>query len=143
MMISRLLVLANIISRSAVLLHKRTTGLSATEFGLVASLGESAPMSVAAVSDAMGRDKGQISRALAGLVSRKLVERTTNPDDSREILVSLTKLGLAVHDRTVSGATERNRQLVAHLSDAEVTLLLNQIDRLTQTASNMLAAEKR
>jgi DNA-binding MarR family transcriptional regulator len=143
MMISRLLVLANIISRSAVLLHKRTTGLSATEFGLVASLGESAPMSVAAVADAMGRDKGQISRALAGLVSRKLVERTTNPDDSREILVSLTKLGLAVHDRTVSGATERNRQLVAHLSDAEVTLLLNQIDRLTQTASNMLAAEKR
>jgi DNA-binding MarR family transcriptional regulator len=143
MMISRLLVLANIISRSAVLLHKRTTGLSATEFGLVASLGESPPMSVAAVADAMGRDKGQISRALAGLVSRKLVERTTNPDDSREILVSLTKLGLAVHDRTVSGATERNRQLVAHLSDAEVTLLLNQIDRLTQTASNMLAAEKR
>ena len=84
-----------------------------------------------------------ISRASTGLECRKLVERTANPDDNHEILASLTKLGMAVHDKTVASATELNRQLVAHLSDAKIMLLLDQIDRLTQTASNMLAAEKR
>jgi DNA-binding MarR family transcriptional regulator len=38
-------------------------------------------------------DKGQISRALAELVSRKLVAKTVNPRDNREVPVSLTRTG--------------------------------------------------
>ena len=90
----------------------------------------------------MGRDKGQISRALAALVSRKLVARSSNPDDSREILVSLTKAGLAAHDKIVAGGIERNMQLLEHLDNDDVRQLLEQIDRLTENAAKMLAAEK-
>ena len=142
MMSSRLMVLANLLGRGAILRYKRVAGLSATEFGLVASLGERPPMSVAALADAMGRDKGQISRALAALVSRKLVARSSNPDDSREILVSLTKAGLAAHDKIVAGGIERNMQLLEHLDNDDVRQLLEQIDRLTENAAKMLAAEK-
>src|SRR5882762_11479803 len=90
MMSSRLMVLANLLKRGAMLRYKRLAGLSSVEFGLVASMGRRPPMSVVTLAEAVGMDKGQISRALAGLVSRKLVVRAVNPRDNREVLVGLT-----------------------------------------------------
>ncbi len=142
MMSSRLMVLANLLKRGAILRYKRLAGLSSVEFGLVASLGRRPPMSVARLADAVGMDKGQISRALAGLVSRRLVSRSVNPQDNREVLVGLTRAGLAAHDTIVAGALERNRHLLEQLGEAEVAMLLGYIDRLTGTAAKMLAAEK-
>jgi DNA-binding MarR family transcriptional regulator len=139
---SRLMVLANLLRRGAILRYKRLTGLSSVEFGLVASLGRRPPMSVARLAEAVGMDKGQISRALAGLVSRKLVARAANPWDSREVLVRLTRSGLSAHDAIVAGGLERNERLLEGLSPEEVAMLLAQIDRLTARAADMLAAEK-
>jgi DNA-binding MarR family transcriptional regulator len=142
MLSSRLMVVANLLKRGAILRYKRLAGLSSVEFGLVASLGRRPPMSVATLAEAVGMDKGQISRALAGLVSRKLVSRAVNPKDNREVLVSLTRTGLAAHDAIVTGALERNRRLLEGLDGEEVAVLLGQIDRLTARAAQMLAAEK-
>ncbi|MBR0748693.1 MarR family transcriptional regulator [Bradyrhizobium japonicum] len=142
MLSSRLMVLANLLKRGAILRYKRLAGLSSVEFGLVASLGRRPPMSVARLAEAVGQDKGQISRALAELVSRKLIAKSANPKDSREVLVALTAAGLAAHDAIVEGAQERNRQLLEQLSKDEFETLLAQIDRLTATAEKMLEAEK-
>ncbi len=116
MMSSRLMVLANLLRRGAILRYKRMVGLSSVEFGLVASL--------------------------AGLVSRKLVAKAANPRDSREVLVALTRTGLAAHDAIVAGALERNRRLLEQLSEDELAMLLGHIARLTDNAAQMLAAEK-
>ena len=142
MMSSRLMVLANLIRRGAILRYKRLTGLSSVEFGLVASLGRRPPMSAARLAEAVGMDKGQISRALASLVSRKLVSRAANPRDSREVLVRLTRSGLAAHDAIVAGALERNERLLEGLSADELAMLRSYIDRLTERAASMLAAER-
>lgn len=142
MMSSRLMVLANLLKRGAILRYKRVAGLSSVEFGLVASLGRRPPMSVARLAEAVGMDKGQISRALTGLVSRKLVSRAVNPRDNREVLVCLTRTGLIAHETIVAGALERNQRLLEQFSKEEVADLLEQIDRLTDTAANMLEAEK-
>ena len=142
MMSSRLMVLANLLKRGAILRYKRLAGLSSVEFGLVASLGRRPPMSVVRLAEAVGMDKGQISRALAGLVSRKLVARAVNPRDNREVLVCLTRTGLAAHDAIVAGALERNRRLLETLNKDDLETLLGHIDRLTDTAAEMLAAEK-
>ena len=142
MMSSRLMVLANLLKRGAILRYKRLAGLSSVEFGLVASLGRRPPMSVVRLAEAVGMDKGQISRALAELVSRKLVAKAVNPRDNREVLVSLTRTGLAAHDTIVAGAQERNRRLLEQLSKDEFNVLLDQVDRLTDTAAQMLADEK-
>jgi DNA-binding MarR family transcriptional regulator len=112
------------------------------EFGLVASLGRHPPMSVARLADAVGMDKGQISRALAGLVSRKLVSKAVNPRDSREVLVCLTRAGLVAHETMVAGALERNQVLLEQLSTEEAAMLMGLIDRLTISAASMLDAEK-
>jgi DNA-binding MarR family transcriptional regulator len=142
MMSSRLMVLANLLRRGAMLRYKRTAGLSSVEYGLVANLGRQPPMSVVRLAEAVGLDKGQISRALADLVSRKLVAKAVNPRDNREVLVSLTKAGLAAHDAIVAGGQERNRRLLADLSEAEVAMLLGHLDRLTEKAAKMLADER-
>jgi len=142
MMSSRLMVLANLLKRGALLRYKRLAGLSSVEYGLVANLGRHASMSVARLAEAVGLDKGQISRALAELVARKLVAKAVNPLDNREVLVSLTKTGLAAHDAIVAGARERNQRLLEQLSDADVALLLGHIDRLTERAAQMLDAER-
>jgi DNA-binding MarR family transcriptional regulator len=142
MMSSRLMVLANLLKRGAILRYKRLAGLSSVEFGLVASLGRRPPMSVVRLAEAVGMDKGQISRALAGLVSRKLVSRAVNPRDNREVLVSLTRTGLIAHETIVAGALERNQRLLDQFSKDEVAILLGHIDRLTDSAAKMLDAEK-
>ena len=142
MMSSRLMVLANLLKRGAILRYKRLAGLSSVEFGLVASMGRRPPMSVISLAEAVGMDKGQISRALAELVARKLVAKAVNPQDNREVLVCLTRTGLAAHDTIVAGAQERNRRLLEQLSAGELAALLAQIDRLTETAVAMLVAEK-
>lgn len=142
MLSSRLMVLANLLKRGAMLRYKRLTGLSSVEFGLVASLGRRPPMSVARLAEAVGQDKGLISRALAELVSRKLIAKAANPNDNREVLISLTKAGLAAHDAIVAGAQERNRRLLQQLSREELDALLVQIDRLTATAADMLDSER-
>jgi DNA-binding MarR family transcriptional regulator len=142
MMSSRLMVLANLLKRGAILRYRRLAGLSSVEFSLVASLGRRPPMSVVRLAEAVGQDKGQISRALAGLVSRKLVARSVNPHDNREVLVCLTRSGLAAHDAIVAGAMERNQRLLEQLDPQEVADLLDHIDRLTRKAEGMLAVEK-
>jgi len=142
MMSSRLMVLANLLKRGAILRYKRLAGLSSVEFGLVASLGRQPPMSVVRLAETVGMDKGQISRALAGLVTRKLVSRAVNPRDNREVLVGLTRTGLAAHDAIVAGALERNRRLLEGLDGDDVAMLLEHIERLTRKAEEMLEAER-
>lgn len=81
-------------------------------------------MSVARLAEAVGQDKGQISRALAELVARKLIVKSANPKDSREVLVSLTPAGLSAHDAIIEGGQERNRMLLEQLSKDELETLL-------------------
>lgn len=71
MMSSRLVVLANLLKRGAILRYKRLAGLSSVEFGLVASLGRRPPMGVIRLAEGHGQGADQPStggtgQALAG-----------------------------------------------------------------------------
>jgi DNA-binding MarR family transcriptional regulator len=141
-MASRLIVLANLLRRAAALRYKRLVGLSSVEFGSLASMGRRPPMSVAKLAATIGMDKGQISRAVAELVARGLICKTANEKDTREILLSLSKTGRAVHDTILSAALERNRRLTKDLSAEELQTLQRLIERLTAVATDMLADEQ-
>ena len=135
MMSSRLMVLANLLKRGALLRYKRLAGLSSVEYGLVANLGRHPPMSVVRLAETVGLDKGQISRALAVLVSRKLVAKAVNPRDNREVLVYLTRGGLAAHDAIVAGAGNATSACWTNSARPRSAMLLAHIDRLTDTAA--------
>ncbi|MBS0528665.1 MAG: MarR family transcriptional regulator [Proteobacteria bacterium] len=142
MLSSRLMVLANLLKRGAILRYRRIAGLSSVEFGLVASLGRHPPISVAQLAALVGNDKGQVSRALAQMAQRGLVSRHANPDDSREVLVALTAKGLAAHDKLLDGARRRTKQLLNGFSRTEIDQCEHIVDRLTQRAEEMLRAEQ-
>jgi len=75
-------------------------------------------------------------------VERKLVSRVVNPRGNREVLVSLTRSGLAVHDVIVAGALERTQRLLDGLGADEFAALMAQLERLTKRAEEMLAAKR-
>jgi hypothetical protein len=85
---------------------------------------------------------GQISRALAGLVSRELVAAAANPQDNPEVPACLTRTDLIGHDAIVAGALERNQHLAEQLGQDDLATLLGPIDRLTDAAAKLLEAEK-
>src|SRR5947209_8620920 len=95
---SKLIVAANFLRRGATLRYRRLVGLPWVEYGIVAVLGRRKPITVAGLAELLGMDKAQLSRALSNLVRRKLVARSANPGDSREVLVALTKAGLDAHE---------------------------------------------
>jgi DNA-binding MarR family transcriptional regulator len=60
--------------------------------------------------------KTRVSRAVASLSKRKLIERVSCADDGRELRLRLTTAGRKVHDILVPLALERERTLLAKLS---------------------------
>jgi DNA-binding MarR family transcriptional regulator len=71
-----------------------------------------------------------------------LVSREVNPLDNREVLVCQTRTGVFAHETILAAALERNQRLLEGLSKEEAVVLLEHIDRLTDTAAKMLEAEK-
>lgn len=140
---SRLIVVANLLRRGAALRYKRQLGLSSSEFGIVAMLGRREPTPVRALAALIGMDKAQVSRALSALASRKLVVRSANPADNRDVLVALTKEGIRAHDALIATAGRINAQLTEGSSVKEQATMAATLDRLTKRAEALLAEEIR
>jgi len=60
--------------------------------------------------------KTRVSRAVASLTKRKLLERASCAEDGRELRLRLTKAGLGVYEILVPLALERERALLAKIS---------------------------
>ena len=72
---SKVIRLANVLRRSSTLVYGRRFGLSQVEWRIVALVGEHAPISLNALAELMGLDKGQTSRGVSALVVGRLVLR--------------------------------------------------------------------
>ncbi len=136
---NRLLSLATLLRRSANLLYRRALGLSEVEWRILAIVGDYAPLTLGALVEILGLDKGQLSRGVTALVKRRILVRTAGPQDSREVHIALAPHGQATFAALIALALERNRELVAGLSQAEVAALLAALDRLLANAKIMVA----
>src|SRR5215470_10422573 len=73
----RLSVLANLASRALARLYSARFGLSVAEWRVIAHLSRFAPVSANDVATRAAMDKVQVSRAVARLTAKALVERAT------------------------------------------------------------------
>ena len=78
--------------RSSTLVYGRRFGLSQVEWRIVALVGEHAPISLNALAELMGLDKGQTSRGVSALVVGRLVLREYRRE-GRGVCITLTKRG--------------------------------------------------
>jgi DNA-binding MarR family transcriptional regulator len=136
---NRLLALATLLRRSANLLYRRQLGLSQVEWRILAIAGDEAPLTLGTLAEILGLDKGQLSRGVSALVKRGILARETDSQYSREVRISLTPHGQQTFEAMVALALERNRDLAAGLSRAEIATLLATLDRLLANARRMLA----
>ena len=126
----RLSVLAQLVSESLHDLYAGPYGLSVTQWRVMAALGRFAPLTASEVGQRIVMDKVAVSRAVAGLTKRGLVERSADLDDRRRASLNLTRKGRAMHADIVPLALKYEAELYQALSAEERQTLNGLCDRL-------------
>jgi DNA-binding MarR family transcriptional regulator len=119
----RLSVASNAVSRLIARSYESRYGLKMAEWRLIAVLAETHGLTQQAIVERTVMDKVTVSRAVQGLMERRLAQREPNPKDARSHLVSLTEEGLALHGEVAPIALSTERRLIEGLSAAEVAEL--------------------
>jgi DNA-binding MarR family transcriptional regulator len=115
----RLSVLAQIVSESLHDLYAGPFQLTVTQWRVMAALGRFAPLTASDVGQRIVMDKVAVSRAVAGLMQRGLVERATDRKDRRRASLKLSTRGRAMHSRIVPIALAYEKRLYEALPDDE------------------------
>lgn len=126
----RLSVLAQLVSESLHDLYAGPFELSVTQWRVMAALGRFAPLTASDVGQRIVMDKVAVSRAVASLMKRGLVERATDLDDRRRASLRLTEKGRTVHAQIVPMALKYEADLYQALSADERQALNSLCDRL-------------
>jgi DNA-binding MarR family transcriptional regulator len=126
----RLSVLAQLVSESLHDLYAEPFGLTVTQWRVMAALGRFAPLTASEVGQRIVMDKVAVSRAVAGLMKRDLIERATDLSDRRRASLRLSAKGRAMHAQIVPLALNYEAELYLALSPEERETLNGLCDRL-------------
>lgn len=110
--------LATGVSQYLAAIYQRRFGLDIPQWRVMATVGGQA-CTAQYIACSTRMHKTRVSRAIAELEARNLVERISNERDRRERQVRLTKAGRRMYSELVPLALERERSLMAHLSSAQ------------------------
>ena len=128
----RLSVLSNRISGAIAREYSQRFGLAVTEWRVMAILGRYPGLSANQVAQRGAMDKVAVSRALARLLERGLVERDTHGGDRRRSVLALSRGGQRIYDEIAPQALEFERHLLGGMSAQERGLLFGLLDRLDE-----------
>jgi DNA-binding MarR family transcriptional regulator len=109
-------------------------GLTVPQWRVMAVLGRFAPLSANQVCQRTVMDKVAVSRAVAALLQRGLIERTTDTADRRRSALRLSKRGRVLHQQIVPLALAYERRLLSALTPKERETLSLVLDKLLQSA---------
>jgi DNA-binding MarR family transcriptional regulator len=126
----RLSVLAQLVSESLHDLYAGPFGLTVTQWRVMAALGRFAPLTASDVGQRIVMDKVAVSRAVAGLMKRGLVERATDRADRRRASLRLSARGRTMHARIVPIALGYEATLCEALNAEERKTFNTLADRL-------------
>lgn len=126
----RLSVLSNRVSQTIAATYVTRFGLAVTEWRVIAVLGRYPDLSANGVAERTAMDKVAVSRAVARLLQRGLLQRETHGDDRRRSVLALSEAGYRIYDEVAPLALECERRLLAHLDPEEREKLDALIDRL-------------
>jgi len=122
--------LAGKISNSASATYRPRFGVGITDWRIMAMLASEPWISAGRICSATGLDKAAVSRSLRSLQSTGLIDIRADASDQRRQSVALTRKGVALHDRIVKLAIEREEWLLQDFSAGERKRLLEFLVRL-------------
>ena len=138
----RLVRLFSILRRAGILAQRHRFGLSEIEWRMMVQLGEHGQHSLNGLAEAMMQDRGQLSRAVKGMVSRGLLTRERKPGGP-EIEIGLSDEGRALHLKMIDFVIERDERLTAGIAPEDIEVLWRVTNSMIGHAQDMLDEEVR
>ena len=106
------------------------SGLRSHHYRLLAALDEGGPASQAALGRGTGIDRSDVTAALSELESRRLVERTADPDHKRRKIVTLTSEGVDRLGELDAVVDDVQEEVLAPLTAAQRRQFIDLVARL-------------
>jgi DNA-binding MarR family transcriptional regulator len=128
----RLSVLSNRVSQTIATAYGERFGIGITEWRVIAVLGLQPGLSANQVAERTAMDKVAVSRAVAKLLERGLLQRDTHGDDRRRSVLELSEAGYRVYDEVVPLARGFERDLLSVLDEEERAMLDRLLTKLTK-----------
>lgn len=137
----RLAVLAQRSSRGLAERYERRFGISIPEWRCLAVLDRRGGLSAGELAEHTSLDKVQISRAIARLAERGLLERRPDPRDRRTVRLSLTEAGHRFFTEVAEVARAWERDLTHALGLSDRRALDRVLAKLARALDEMDAAD--
>jgi len=115
---------------------QKLANLRLPEWRIMALLASAGSMSQADIRNQIGMDKGQISRTVKNMLANDLVVNESGTTKTRNVRLSLTQNGYEVHHRVDVMMAQKNRELLATLSDEQKSMLFDGLDRIERAVDN-------
>lgn len=138
----RMIRLFVMLRKSGILAQRRLFGLSETEWRIMTQLGDTAPLSLNGLADAMLQDRGQLSRAVKSMVERGLLTRERKPGGP-EVEIELSGEGRTIYGQMIDWVRERDRALTDHIAREDVAEVYRVLGEMMERAQAMLEEEQR
>jgi DNA-binding MarR family transcriptional regulator len=122
--------LAVAVSQHLAQIYRGAFALEIPEWRVIATVGEDRGCTAQFVAHSTRMHKTRVSRAIAQLRRRGLIERIASDTDKRAMQLRLTRKGRSLYSQLVPLALVRERQLLACLSSAERRVLGSALERL-------------
>ncbi|MBM3519003.1 MAG: MarR family transcriptional regulator [Alphaproteobacteria bacterium] len=137
----RLLVVANLLSRSQLMRFGPMSAISLAEWRTLALVTSFGPLSVKSLARYANLDLGQTSRLVSRMCDIGLIEKQRG-DDARSVILSVTASGRALHRRLWRVAMRCNNGFLNSLSSSSRRGLLEALDTLTAAAKATLKGRR-
>lgn len=111
-------------------IYRERFGLDIPEWRVMATVGSQHGCTAQYIAQSTRMHKTRVSRAIAHLEARELIERASSTADRRERQVRLTKAGRKMYAELVPLVLERERELLACLSREQLRGLLAGLEAL-------------
>jgi DNA-binding MarR family transcriptional regulator len=138
----RMIRLFVMLRKSGIMAQRRQFDLSETEWRIMTQLGDTAPLSLNGLADAMLQDRGQLSRAVKAMVERDLLTRERKPGGP-EIEIGLSARGRTMYNSMVEWVHERDRALTAGMPQEDVATVWRVLGKMMERAQDMVDEEQR
>jgi DNA-binding MarR family transcriptional regulator len=122
--------LANKLSSGASAVYRRKFGIGITDWRIMALLAIEPWVPAGRICEVIGLDKAAVSRSVRDMAAIGLVETQVQDCDQRRQFIALTREGIVMHDAIVDIALERERSLLADLSEEERRVLVRLLTRM-------------
>ena len=122
--------ISNILSIRGSRFYRQNFGIGLSEWRLMWVLGIEPVMTARRASQIMGLDKAAVSRAIAGLERRGLLQAAADPADNRQRLIGLSPAGANLYRKMIVVSRERQHRLLAPLTIEDQRILTSLLRRL-------------